>query len=317
MSSWMSPADPEQNKGKDSSFAMQTEVWTVQRVLNWSAGWLKEKAQGHHAASAGRLDAEFILAHVLGCDRMRLYLDLDRPLTKEERDSFKVLLRRRAEDEPIAYILGYRDFYRHRFEVSSSVLIPRSDTEILVEEALKLLKPVASPLILDVGTGSGCIGLSLALARPDAQVVAWDISKDALAIAERNKISLGCQNITMEHCDARSVAPETAVTMMVSNPPYIARSEEPSLEASVKKFEPHIALFDDAAGDGLSFYRLLAEKAQTWLVAGGILIVECGHTQAKAVGEIFTSSSHAFSELTITKDLGGNHRVVSVRRTVA
>lgn len=314
MSSWMSPADPEPNKGKDSSFAMQTEVWTVQRVLNWSAGWLKEKTQGRALANTDRLDVELILAHVLGCDRMRLYLDLDRPLSKDERDSFKVFLRRRAEDEPIAYILGYRDFYRHRFEVGPGVLIPRSDTEILVEEALKLLKPSDAPTILDVGTGSGCIALSIALARPDAQVVAWDISPDALAMAERNKIALGCQNIEIHHCDVHTAVPTAAFTMIVSNPPYIARSEETSLEPSVKQFEPHIALFDDAARDGLSFYRVLAEKAHTWLVPGGSLIVECGHTQAQAVGAIFTASP-AFSELTITKDLGGKERVVSVRRT--
>ena len=314
MSSWMSPADPEPNKGKDSSFAMQTEVWTVQRVLNWSAGWLKEKAQGKDSASTARLDAELILAHVLGCDRMRLYLDLDRPLSKEERDSFKVLLRRRADEEPIAYILGYRDFYRHRFEVNSSVLIPRSDTEILVEEALKLLTPFTSPAVLDVGTGSGCIALALALAKPDAQVTAWEISKEALVIAERNKAALSCQNLQIELCDVRTALPQTSYEMIVSNPPYIARSEEPSLSASVKSFEPHVALFDDVAADGLSFYRILAEKALAWLAPQGVLIVECGHTQAKAVGEIFTAASSSLGELTITKYLGGKDRIVSVRR---
>jgi release factor glutamine methyltransferase len=165
-----------------------------------------------------------------------------------------------------------------------------------------------------VGTGSGCIALSLALAKSDAQLTGWDISKDALSVAERNKASLACQNSEFEHCDVHVAQPKTTFAMIVSNPPYIARSEESSLSTSVKSFEPHVALFDDAAVDGLSFYRTLAKKALEWLEPGGILMVECGHTQAKSVGDIFLTASKQFQELTITKDLGGRDRVVSVRR---
>lgn len=311
-----SSADPTSENRPDNSFGAIPEVWTVQKVLAWSTGWLKEKSKDDVASQTPRLDVELILAHVLDCDRMRIYLELDRPLGKDERDRFKALLRRRAEGEPIAYIVGYRDFYRHRFTVNPSVLIPRADTEILVEQSLNLIAQVAAPTILDVGTGSGCIALSLALARPDAVVTGWDISEAALVVARLNKETLACENIRFECRDVKTDAfLHQQFSLIVSNPPYIMRSEEVSLSVSVKGFEPHVALFDDDV-DGLSFYRILAQRAKEWLLPGGVLAVECGHTQAHQIADIFTQSSKEFIELTITKDLGGLQRVVSVRKTL-
>lgn len=310
MSSWLSPAD--QERGPDSSAG--ADVWTVQKVLSWSTGWLKEKVAANVAPQSPRLDVELLLAYTLGCDRMRLYLDLDRPLSKDERENFKTLLRRRVEGEPIAYILGYRDFYRHRFLVNSQVLIPRADTEILVEQSLALIANTTAPRILDIGTGSGCIAISLGLARPDAAVTAWDISQDAIAIAAKNKDELHCDNLTIELCDARQAKVNEAYTLIVSNPPYIRRDEESGLSDSVKRYEPHLALFDDNSADGLSFYHLLADKGLMWLADDGVVVVECGHTQADQVVEIFKNTSDKWSELTITKDLNGQQRVVSARK---
>jgi release factor glutamine methyltransferase len=304
MSSWLSPADQE------TPTAVNPDTWTVQRVLTWSAGWLKEKSSSEVVQSP-RLDVELLLAHVLACDRMKLYLQLDRPLTREERDAFKLLLRRRVEGEPIPYIVGYRDFYRHRFTVTRDVLIPRADTETLVECSLSLSlnPPELEALILDVGTGSGCVAISLACSLPNARVIAWDISEAAVKIAQQNADDLKCTNIQIELCDVMTASPQEKFSHITSNPPYIARSEESSLAQSVKDYEPHVALFDDVAADGLSFYRLLAKKAMEWLIPGGTIAVECGHTQAQKVHDIFAAAG--LTKLTITKDLAGIDRVVS------
>lgn len=302
MSSWLSPAD------QDPPTAVNPDTWTVQRVLTWSTAWLKEKSSSEIVQSP-RLDVELLLAHVLECDRMKLYLQLDRPLTREEREAFKLLLRRRVEGEPIPYIVGYRDFYRHRFTVSRDVLIPRADTETLVECSLSLNPAESEALILDVGTGSGCVAISLACSLPNAKVVAWDISEAAVKIARQNADALECTNIQIELCDVLTASPQQKFSHITSNPPYIARSEESSLALSVKNYEPHIALFDDAAADGLNFYRVLAEKAVAWLTPGGSIAVECGHTQAQKVQDIFASAG--LTKLTITKDLAGIDRVVS------
>lgn len=296
------PSDRDSSSGSD--------VWTVQRVLTWSAGYLKDKCADSGPTNF-RLDAELLLAEVLGCDRMRLYLQLDKPLSREERDSFKTLLRQRAEGAPIAYLLGYRDFYRHRFKVNASVLIPRPDTEILVEQSLQLIAAMTEPKILDVGTGSGCIAISLGLERPDAVVLGWDISEEALTVARENAATLATTNVTFLQQDVFHARPEAVFDLLVSNPPYIARTEESHLSATVREHEPHTALFDTAL-DGLSFYRLLAERSLTWLKSGGVIAVECGHMQAEDVAAIFQNAG--LQELTITKDLAGHPRVVAAIR---
>lgn len=300
--SWSSPAD------LPLSESPREDVWTVQKVVQWSTGWVKEKGVDKDASSP-RLEAELLLAHVLQCDRMRLYLQLDRPLSKEERDTFKNLLKRRVDGEPISQILGYRDFFRHRFKVTKDVLTPRPDTEILVEQALAFLADKPQAQVLDVGTGSGCIAISLALDVPGSSVEAWDVSSDALNVAGENARELNAGRVAFVQKDIFVADADHRYDLVVSNPPYIRRGDERSLSVSVSKFEPSLALFDDHAVDGLSFYRVLAKRATTWLRPGGALIVECGCDQTEAVSEIF--GSHGLKKLTITKDLAGLPRVVS------
>jgi len=291
---------------------LREDVWTIQRVLVWSAKWLQANGVDKDAV-APRLEAELLLAHVLNSDRMQLYLHLEKPLTKQERDQFKTLLRRRITGEPISQLLGYRDFYRHRFAVTRDVLTPRPDTEILVERTLELLRSLASPAILEIGTGSGCVAITLAKELPQASVEGWDISAEALAVARLNAQQLKAENVLFLHQDVFKA--EKAVArrfhVIVSNPPYLRRADAETLSISVRNFEPATALFDGHGDDGLTFYRLLAERSGDWLEPGGWLAVECGYDQAGEVKSIL--AQHKFEELTITKDLSGKDRVVTGR----
>jgi release factor glutamine methyltransferase len=292
------------------------EVWTLGRVLASSAKWLSERSQDKDAANF-RLEAELLLAHVLKCDRMKLFLQLDKPLSKNEREEFKLLLRRRSDGEPVAYLLSYRDFYRHRFFVDRRVLVPRPDTEALVEVAINHIQTISQNQlfhgavisVLDVGAGSGCVGISLALACPNVQVVGWDLSSDALDVAKKNADDLTCKNIRFETCDLMTAVNSEQYDVIVSNPPYIRSSERAELSVSVREFEPGMALFDPHHKDGLTFFRKLASLGRDSLKPGGMLAVECGSGQALQVQDIFKEAG--LTKLTITKDLSGIERVVS------
>lgn len=295
---------------ENENAGLSAELWTVQRVLSWSTGWLKEKAAD--ATVNSRLEAELLLASVLDIDRMRLYLQLDRPLTKVEREAYKGQIRRRAEGEPIAYITGYRDFYRHRFSVSPAVLIPRPDTEILVEAALNAVASGSAPRILDVGTGSGCIAISLASELPEAVVDAWDIADEALAVASANVSSIGVLNVNLRVCDALSeVLTPGSYDLIVSNPPYIPRFETHLMSAETLNKEPALALFapDD---DGLTFYRRFASDFMPALREGGKIFLEIGHSQGAIVAQLFSDAG--WRKITVVKDLAGHDRVVSAER---
>jgi release factor glutamine methyltransferase len=260
------------------------EPWTIQRVLNWSSGWLAER--GH--TDSPRLDAELLLCKALGLKRLDLYVLFDRPLTPGERDSFRALLKRRGEGEPVAYITGVKEFMGLRFAVSPAVLIPRPDTEIVVEAALAELGAVAAARgttaegeawrILDVGTGSGCIAIALASRLPKATVEAWDVSDAALDVARQNGAALGvaerfhaCKKDALDSASWDGVGP---FDLVISNPPYIPQGERDVLPRSVVAFEPSSALF--AGADGMTFYRELAAMAPRVLGPEGRLVVEIG-----------------------------------------
>src|SRR5437763_529440 len=171
----------------------QTEIWTTLRLINWGADFFKKKS-----ISSPRLTMELILAHVLKLSRFELYLQFDRPLTEPELAELRSMVRRRANHEPLQYILGEAHFYKRAFEVNPSVLIPRPETELLVEEALRRSQSLRC---LDVGTGSGCIGITMALERPETEVIAIDSSAAALALASRNAAKRGARNISFRHTD--------------------------------------------------------------------------------------------------------------------
>jgi release factor glutamine methyltransferase len=280
--------------------------------MTWSTDFLKDRGM----VDSPRLDAELLLAHALGCTRMQLYTAFDKPLSPKEREPFRDFLKRRAAGEPVAYIVGTKEFMSRSFAVTRDVLIPRPDTEVLVEAVLSFAKrpDIGTLHILDVGTGSGCIAISLGLRLNEVKLTAWDVDPAALALAEANARRLGAGNVTFEEKDALDAAnwraSEGAFDVIVSNPPYIALDEAPALAKSVKDFEPHLALF--AADAGLSFYLVFAEHAAERLRPEGRIYCEIGYAQAAAVKELFAAAG--WRDVTVLKDYGKNDRVVVATR---
>lgn len=279
-----------------------TERWTVLKILQWTADYFAEK--GFESA---RLEAELMLAATLGMDRVGLYVNFERPLDSAELADFREKVRRRASREPVQYILGETEFWSLPFRVSPAVLVPRADTEVLVEEAVKKLP--ASARILDVGTGSGAIAIALAAERPDASVTALDCSLDALTVArgnaEQNKVA---ERIAFLEGDLQ-LLPAGPFEMIVSNPPYIPTRDWETLMPEVREYEPRLAL--DGGADGLDAYRVLAVQAGKCLVPGGWMLVEVGIKQAADVSSLFAAAGLA--EIEVRDDYAGIPRVVMAR----
>jgi release factor glutamine methyltransferase len=256
-----------------------SETWTVRRVLSWTAQHFEKKD-----IDAPRLTAEVLLAHTLKVDRVRLYVDLDRPLDKAELTAYRALLERRTKGEPTQYLTGKREFYNRSFVVDARVLIPRPETELLVEAVLRHA-PKELPLrMLDVCTGSGCIAVSLAAERPLASVVATDLSKEACLVAQENASRLSVSDrVEVRQGDLFSpLRPDERFDVVVSNPPYIASAEIDSLSAEVRQ-EPRPAL--DGGPGGLDLLFAVVDGAKGWLKPGGLLALEMGETQGAAVLE--------------------------------
>ncbi len=266
--------------------------------------------------SSPRLDAELLVALALGCDRVKLYMDLDRPWSDDELTKARELLKRRRAFEPVAYIRGEREFYGHAFAVDRRVLIPRPDTETLIEAALAATHVDASVRLLDLCTGSGAIGVTLAIERPLSQVDVTDVSTDALALAKHNAERLQVvERMRFFPGDLFSALPSDArgYDLIACNPPYISEHERASLSRDILDHEPALALF--AAERGLAFYVRVARDAPQWLRPGGTLLLEVGATQADEVSELL--SSHAWQDVTRHHDLGGIARVVQAVRAEA
>lgn len=269
-------------------------------MLTWGSDYFKKKG-----VDSPRLTMELILAHVLGVTRFDLYMQFDRPLIASELDSLRSIVRRRAAREPLQYILGEAHFYKRRFEVNTSVLIPRPETELLVEEALRR---ASSLRCLDIGTGSGCIGITIALERPETEVVAIDASSDALDVARRNAERLGARNIEIRQVDIfddEAVRTLGSFDLIISNPPYIPAGEMPSLDPEVRDFEPRLALTDN--GDGFRFYHRFLELFPTLLRTPGNVFFELGYGQSKSVAQMFRSSGF---EVDILTDLNRVERIL-------
>jgi release factor glutamine methyltransferase len=258
--------------------APQPTVWTIQALLKWTADYLRGKG-----FESGRLESEVLLAHVLGCPRIELIARSLEVPPDADRARFRELIRRRVEGWPVAYLVGTKEFYLLKFEVSPAVLIPRPETETLVLEALRRLKPLKEPTALDLGTGSGCIAVSVAHQKKDARVTATDISPDALDVAKRNAETHGvADRMTFAQGDLFGAVPAgSTFDLVVSNPPYVTPSELAALSADVREHEPRLAL--DGGPDGLAFYRRIAAGVGPLLKPGGSLLVEIGATQDEAV----------------------------------
>jgi release factor glutamine methyltransferase len=247
------------------------------------------------------LEAELLIAHALGRDRAWLYAHLDDPIDQSE--DIEALVKRRRRGEPIAYILGCREFYGREFLVSPDVLIPRPETELLIDLALDLPLPGAVRA-LDIGTGSGCIALTLAAERPGWRVMASDISQAALTVARRNCQCLKLEQVELLEADLFPEGTRKNFNLIISNPPYVEENDRHLMQGDVR-FEPAVAL--TPGEDGLAVIRRLVARAGEHLVPGGWLLVEHGHDQGSAVAAIF--AEHGFGAVRICKDLAGNDRV--------
>jgi len=262
---------------------------------------------------SARLDAEVLLAFCLNCDRLELIKNPERVLNEDERMSFHEFIARRLRCEPVAYITGRKAFWSFTLEVNSDVLIPRPDTEVIVEEALAVFnaQPVDQPRILDIGTGSGAIALALAAEIPGAQITATDVSVAALTVAKKNALALGLEHsITFLHGDLFAPVRGT-FDLIVSNPPYIGADEYEILPAGVKDFEPRQALF--AGKTGLEFYENLIYQAKKHLKEKGWLLLEIGYKQTQEVRTIMEISKF-YDSIDVRADYAGLSRVIKGRR---
>ena len=283
------------------------ESWTILRMILWSAEYLKNKG-----VETGRLDAEWLLAAALGVDRLQLYLKYDRPLSSEEREAFKPLLRRRAGREPLQYIIGRTGFRELELKTDPRVLIPRPETEVLVQEVLDWASAGAES-VWDMGTGAGAVALSLATEGTWTRVVATDVSPEALSVAADNaeRYDLGGHVEFREGSLFEPLEEGERFDVIVSNPPYIAEGEKGELQPEVRDWEPPEALF--AGEDGLDVIRQLVAGAPKHLLSGGLLALECGLGQAEGIAADVQATG-AFGAVRIRADLTGRPRFVTAER---
>lgn len=282
---------------------MTEQQWTTLKVLAWTRDYLS--ARGILNA---RLEAEWLLCAATGLDRVGLYLQYDKPLNDRELANYRAIVARRGRREPLQHILGTQDFCGLEYEVSGDVLIPRYDTEVLITEAIK--RHPDARTVLDIGTGSGCIAVSLQKLLAGAKVTATDISAAALAVAQRNAEKHGAAIDFLQGSLFTPVAGRS-FDLIVSNPPYIPTADIASLEQEVREFDPRTAL--DGGCDGLEIYRDLIPEAVDHLNRNGWLMVEIGIGQVNDVGQLFRKTG-SFGEPFIAVDPGGIERVVGAQR---
>ena len=286
------------------------EVWTIGSILKWT-----EQYFGTKGVESPRLDAEVLLSHILQKERIYLYVHFDEPLEAPELARFREMIKQRIQRIPVAYIIGYREFMGLRFAVSPAVLVPRPDTEILVEAVLERLKDKLDPAFADIGTGSGAIVLSLLKNLPQATAVTVDISPAALEVARENAAALEvADRVTFYQGDLYGPVADRTFTAIVSNPPYIPDADIAGLEPEVRDFEPQSALAGGA--DGLDFYRRLVADGAGLLEIGGFIAFEVGIHQAAAVAAL-AENRPEFGKTEIIKDYAGIDRVVILWKQAA
>jgi len=276
-------------------------TWTVLDVVRWTTARFAERGLG-----TPRLDAELLVAHVLSLPRVQLYVQFERVLTPEELASLRDMIKRRQAGESIAYLTGRKEFWKFELAVDARVLVPRPDTETLVEEALARLGEPAPARIADVGTGSGALAITLAKVRAEAAVFASDVSPAALEVARGNAERLGAAVTFVEGDLGAPLAAHAPFTLIVANLPYVPTGELASLSADVRS-EPALAL--DGGADGLDLVRRLVKEAPALLAAGGALALEIGDGQAAATRALLEAA--AFTDVQTRKDLAGIERIVS------
>jgi release factor glutamine methyltransferase len=278
-------------------------VWTPLELLRWTTEYLAGK-NFHNA----RLNAELLLAGVLRCKRLDLYLQFDRPLGAADLAEFKARLRRRARREPLQYIEGTAAFRNLTLRVDRRVLIPRPETEVLVGEVLRWAEGSSGLAVLDVGTGSGAVAISLATEGADrfTRTVATDVSPEAIELARINAMAAGC-SVEFRQGSVYLPVRGERFDVVVSNPPYIGEGERGELDAEVRDWEPSAALF--AGSDGLTVIRELVQGAPGHLCPGGLLALETGSSQTHVVAEMIRETG-GFAEPRVVADLSGRSRII-------
>ncbi|RYZ04803.1 MAG: peptide chain release factor N(5)-glutamine methyltransferase [Myxococcales bacterium] len=283
---------------------MGDDVWSIKRVLTWAADDLKRRGN-----DSARLDVELLLGHVLGLDRIGLILHSERPLSGPELSRFRELFKRRRTGEPVAYLLGAREFYGLSLRVDARVLVPRPDSERLVEIALERTR--ARSMLgqaLDMCTGSGCIAIAFARHRPTWSVTASDISEGALEVARDNAHRTGAiRNLRFVSGSLFTPVAGLRFDLVTANPPYIPAGDIQGLPVDVRDFEPRLAL--DGGPDGLDLVRDIVREAPAHLTPGGLLALEIAFDQGPRTAALLRE--HGYAEVTVAKDLGGRDRVVS------
>lgn len=289
----------------------EEQIWSILKLVDWSTNYLAQRG-----FDEARLNTELILCHVLGLRRIDLYLKYDMILSSQELSTFKSLFKRRLTHEPVQYILGYTELMDIRFEVTRDVLIPRPETEILIEGVITHCKLANPPVekIFEIGTGSGCIAVSLTKHLPNLFITTIDKSFEALEVAKRNAVASNVKerinfiNLDFLQNDLNSFSDNYDI--IVSNPPYISKEEIDSLQPEVRLYEPQSAYTD--FGDGLAFYKAISHHGNKMLHNDGWIFVEVGYNQNENVREIFKRDG--YRNIEIIKDYDGNVRVVKAQK---
>jgi release factor glutamine methyltransferase len=284
------------------------QPWTIGRLLQWTTGYLQTKG-----CESARLEAQLLLAHALGCSRTALYTRFEEEPAESDRQRFRELVLSRIKGRPVAHLLGRKEFFSLEFEVGPAVLVPRADTEWLVTECLKLAKEMAAPRVLDVGTGSGCVAIAVALRHKGAMVTASDVSPDALEVARRNadRYQVGPRIRFLEGDLFEPLPAREPFDFILSNPPYIPTAEWEKLAPDVREHEPRLAL--DGGPDGFAVIDRLIAGAAEHLAPGGHLLFEIGFDQeAEARQRLERQGGYELGKT--IHDAGGHPRVITARR---
>ena len=280
------------------------KVWRIIDIVEWAEIYFKEKDFDNP-----RLEIEWLLCALLDCNRIDIYLRFEEPLSKQQLKKLKTWISRRIKKEPLQYITGSCDFYGRDFIVNPNVLIPRPETERLIDIALNKLDNSSELRILEVGTGSGCIAVTLGLEIPNSYIYAVDISPNALEVANINKQRQKAENVNFLEMDILKFIPDKTFDCLISNPPYIPKEELKVLMKDVKDYEPLIALTDNS--DGLIFYKKFADIASNIIKPGGYIILEVGlKDHPKLVSRLFSELGY---ETQLEKDFNGDDRVIIIK----
>ncbi len=281
---------------------------TVLELLQLTSDYFAKKG-----IDSPRLNAELLLSHVLGCKRLDLYLSFDKPVQESEVNRYRETVRKRGAFTPLQYIIGETDFYGITLKVNSQVLIPRPETELLVEKAITIARSNKVTSILDIGTGSGNIAIVLARELPETLITAIDISNDALNLAKENAERYQVlRNVQFLQCDIlqENEVLQKKYSMIVSNPPYVSSDEYPALQKEITLYEPRIAVTDEA--DGYRFYRRIIQLSSSLLEPGGMVIFEMALGQAEEIHKLLQAGG--FTNIECMKDYQGIERIISGRK---